>query len=609
MEYVCGATWLKSKGNIEKIYKFDAKSAPPQRKQFIYMIRTNLVVFKDVMDQISSLECLAPSSLETGIKPYNIIVFPTTLHIFEEMLECEGLIGLVDIYKFNWDFITLDNGVLSLEFDTYLYKDIFIKHENSLLESVAHTFRLFNMLLKRPNLIFAYGKHAETIIETVNRIENFRQTPSENETNDNPDFNAMIIVDRDKDYVSCLLTSVVYSSLLLELFNYNSGYLTVDPENNKVSKEKLEFLQVPKENDKLEEKRQISMLRMSAADDSIFRENRYRHFTEVTSILNTQAKNLGMESQNYKDMKLNEMKEFVANKLPQVTLQKKELFKHLISCEAIVQELGTHFSRLQIIEENMLMNENRKQVSAYIEEHLSTDIHRQSSIRLMCLLHLTCGLTNEEAIKFITNYCNVFGHQYLNVFSNLSAAKLFPDTFNVAKTNILSNIPLSTRQCQFQIDANKLKLFSIESNDNIQSPEKVSGIKLKKNATCPSYVFNGNYIPLVAQLSSIILKSNNFDEVYTKLAHLETQIKVGGCALGNQLKNLRDVSLSIKKGELPEPCFPLKPRTLFVYVVGGLSYAEIAACNLVERFTGSKLIIASDTIICGNDLIEAAFID
>lgn len=607
LEYVCGASWLKTKGNIEKIYKFDPKAPPPKRKQFIYLIKADLVTFKHVLDQISSYESLEPSSSDTGIKPYHIIVFPTILYSFEELLEAEGLFGIVELHKFNWDFITLDNGVLSLEFGTTLFREVFIKQDKSLLGSIAHTFRLYNMVLKRPNFILAYGDHAETILETVHRIENFRQTPFRDETQDNPDFNAMIILDRDKDYASCLLTSVVYSALLLELFNYNSGYLAVDRENNKLSKGKLRFLQVPKSDEKVDEKKTISMLRMSAADDFIFKDNRYRHFTEVTSILNEQAKSLGMESKNYKDMKLDEMKEFVANKLPQVTAQKKELFKHLVSCEAIVQELGTNFSRLQSIEESMLFNDNRKQTINYIEEQLSTDVHRYSTLRLICLLHLTSGITNDEANKFITNYCNAFGHQFLQVFSNLCNAKLFPDTLNVTKTNILSNIPLPIRQSQFQIDANKLKLFPIEPKDNPVSPTKATGIKLKKDATCPSYVFNGNYIPLVAQLSSILLKANNFDEVYSKLSHLETQIKVGGRAVDNHLKSLKEVNLNVKKGEIPPPSFPLRPRTLFVYVVGGVTYAEIAACNLVERFTGSRLVIASDTIISGNDLIESTF--
>lgn len=528
------------------------------------------------------------------------------LHSFDLLLEAEGLYGLVELYRFNWDFILLDSGLLSLEFKPCLFRQIFIRHDTSLLGPIAHTFRLFNMMSKRPNIIVAYGENSENILNMVHRIENSRYALSRDESDDNPDFNAMILMDRDKDYASSLLTSVVYSGLLLELFQYKAGYVTVDVENNRIVKEKLKFLQLPKAN---ENKKEVSTIRMNGTSDNIFRENRYRHFADVISLLSSNAKTLGMEGKNYKDMKLSDMKEFVANKLPRVAAQKKELFKHLISCEAIVQELGGTFERHQTIEEHMLLNVNRKHVLAYIEEQISTDAHKFNTIRLMCLLHVTCGLTIDEAHKFIINFCNAFGHEYLSVFSNLANAKLFPDISSTSKSNILSNISIPIRQTPFQVEANKLKLFPVEPKDNpsAQSPSKSSGIALKKDSTCPSYVFNGNYIPLVAQLSNILLKANNFEDISNKLLHLDTQIKIGGKSFGENLQSLKDITLNIKRGDFQGPNFPLRPRTVFIFIVGGVTYAEIAACNLIERFTGSKIVLSSDSIITGQDLIESAF--
>uniref|UniRef100_A0A336MNX7 CSON004627 protein n=1 Tax=Culicoides sonorensis TaxID=179676 RepID=A0A336MNX7_CULSO len=605
LEYVCGASWLKNKG-IDKIYKLDIVNPPPKRHQFIYLITADLLTFKHVLDQISGYES-RESRNDNGLKSYHLIIFPTILHCFDELLESEGLYGVVELYRFNWDFISLDSGVLSLEYTPKLYREIFIKGDTSLLGSVAHTFRLYNMVLKRPHMILTYGEQSEAMLNMVHRIENSRSAPFRDESKDNPDFTAMILVDRDKDYASALLTSVVYSSLLLELFQYKSGYVTIDVENNRIVKEKLKFLQISKsEATDTKSKKDIATLRMHSGSDNIYKENRYRHFADVVSLLSSQAKSLGVESKTYKEMKINEMKEFVSNKLPQVTAQKKELFKHLIACEAIVQELGATFERHQTIEENMLHNENRKQVIAYIEEMLSTDAHKFNTIRLMCLLHITCGVAPDEASKFITNYCNAFGHQYLTVFNKLANAKLFPELGTSNRTNILSSISIPMKQTPFQIDANKLKLFPTESNDvpDTQTPTKSPGIPLKKDSTCSSYVFNGNYIPLVAQLAQVILKANNFDDISTKLAHLDTQIKISGKSIGDKMKTL---SLAIKRGDMTGPNFPVRPKTIFIFIVGGVTYAEIAACNLIERFTGAKIVLASDSIITGSDLIEAAF--
>lgn len=600
---MCGASWLRNKG-IDKIYKFDPKNPPPRRKQLVYFISADLLTFKHVLDQISGYEALSPAG-EGEIRPYNVIVLPTILHTFDELLEAEGLYGVVELYKFNWDFLNLDTGLLSLEIGVRFFREVFIRNDSSLLGAVAHTFRLYNMVLKRPMLTLAYGEHSETILRTVHRIENFRQAPFRDETKDNPDFTAMIVMDRDKDYASCLLTSVVYSALLLELFTYKSGYLTIDLENNKIAMEKLEFLKLNTESGAA--KKETSTLRMSETNDAIFKENRYRHFTEVTGLLNSQAKSLGVEGKSFKDMKINEMNEFVTNKLPQVAAQKKELFKHLMTCEAIVQELGGHFVRHQTIEEHLLLNENRKQVLTYVEEQLSTEARKFGTLRLMCLFHVTCGLTPDEATRFITNYCNAFGHQHLTVFSNLSAAKLFPDVSIGGKSNILSNISLPIQKTPFQNDANKLKLFPVEPDKSPQSPAKSAGINMKKDSTCPSYVFNGNYIPVVAQLANILLKSPTFDEMAAKLSHLDVKVAGKFADDSGLLRSLKEVAAGVKKNDLSPPIFPLRPRTLFVFIVGGVTYAEIAACNLVERFTGSKIVLASDAIISGSDLVQAAF--
>lgn len=48
----------------------------------------------------------------------------------------------------------------------------------------------------------------------------------------------------------------------------------------------------------------------------------------------------------------------------------------------------------------------------------------------------------------------------------------------------------------------------------------------------------------------------------------------------------------------------LLPKIIVICVVGGITYAEVAACRLIEGSTGIRLVLASDTIITGNKLIQ-----
>ncbi|KAL9697430.1 hypothetical protein quinque_000871 [Culex quinquefasciatus] len=603
LEHVVGASWLRKNG-IDKIYKFDPKNPPPKRKQFLYFLSANLLQFKSALDQISSFQSQTSSSLKvaeadrTGHGQYHVVVFPLVLASFEQLLEEEGLYGSVQLYSFQWDFIALDQGLLSLELPN-VYGDVFVREDRSMLGSIAQSLRVFNMVAGRPNMVFTLGENSEKVFQMMQRIDAGKKVKS-GAGKDVPDFSTMLIVDRDRDYPSCLLTPVVYSGLLLEIHKFVSGSLTIESSGNKIKSGKLAILQ---KDEPQKSKHESTNIRMNATQDVIYQENRYRHFSEVIGLLSSQAKALGLEGKMYsKDMKLSEMKDYVTNKLPKVAAQKKELFKHLLLCETIVDEIGGNFEKHQLIEESILTNTNRKQIMAYIDELMAADAHKYNTLRLICLYHVTLGLTSEDMTKLMTAYLNAFGYHHLTVFNSLTTARLFPDTTNLTKAKILSQISIPILKSPFQIEANKLKLLPTDSNDSntpVSSPTSPTGSGKKQQ--CPSYVFNGNYIPLVAQLSQMILSATSFDELNNRFGHLE-RLKLGGKNFVP--KTIRELSITSAKAEVNQ-LLPLKAKTIFVFVVGGVSYAEVAACHVVEKWTGGKIILASDTVLSGCDLIES----
>lgn len=258
------------------------------------------MTFKYVLDQINNILANTILSQDTGFKDFHVICFPNVLFSFHHLLEEEALFGLVELYRFQWDFIALDRNVLSLELGPNFFKEVFIKHDTSLINSIATSFRLFNLVNKRPNLILAYGQQSEMVLSMVNRMENFRKQSLKDESADVPDFNTMIILDRNKDYPSCLLTPVVYSGLLLELFEHKAGYLTIDNCNNKIKSGKLELLQAPADK-KIDEaaKKDCSTLMMHGPHDEIYNQNKYRHFSDVINLLGQQSKILGVEGKHF----------------------------------------------------------------------------------------------------------------------------------------------------------------------------------------------------------------------------------------------------------------------------------------------------------------------
>lgn len=590
---------FRSKG-INKIYRFDSKNPPQRRSTIVYFISASLITFKYVLDQIHAINShqqMEKQLTDMGNKPYHIIVMPTTFRSFDVVLEEEGLYGFVEMHRFNWDFITIDTGALSLELPQ-LFREVFIREDTSLLPSLAHSLRILNMVCQRAPILITYGENSAKVADMIDRIEGNPKNRAEEQKSD---FGAVIIMDRNKDYASALMTPVTYSGLLLEIFRSIAGTLQIDEQNNRIQSEKLPYLKNKTKKEEKNLKENVAKLTLNDSVDGIYFENRYKHFSEAISLLSFQAKALGMESRNIHGMELSEMQEFVSKTLPKVTTQKKELFKHLILCENIVNELGANFEQLQTMEESMLYNRNKKHNFQKVQELLTTDAHRFNSLRYICLLHLTCGLSSDDTTSFMTNYLNAFGYQHLPIFSHLATAKLFPDLPNLTKTKILTNISLPKWQNPFQIEANRMKLLPVNINTDSNEPEPTAG---RRHPISPSYVFNGSYIPLIAQLTNVLLSADKIDDFAEKFGHSE-QIQFHRCFQQSKL-NVKDTVAAVKRGEILEFC-PIKPRTVFCFIIGGVTYAELAAVNFVEKMTGSKIIVASDVIASGADFIEAAF--
>lgn len=196
------------------------------------MIFANLVTFKHVLDQISLLKSSNPPEHD-GIKEFHVIIVPNMFFVFQNLLETEGLAGFVQLHGFSWDFLKIDRNLMLLEFPS-TFQQVFVKKDKSLLSSIAKSIRVFTFVHKRPNLILTCGENSEKVVDMLNKLKR----PAADE---NPDFNAMIVIDRDVDYPSCLLTPVTYSGLMLELFDMKAGVLNIE-EENKMSSGKLEFL-------------------------------------------------------------------------------------------------------------------------------------------------------------------------------------------------------------------------------------------------------------------------------------------------------------------------------------------------------------------------------
>lgn len=546
---------------MDKIFSLEKGGVNCVNPQWVYLIYSDLITAKRVCDQINA------KLHQNNQNSYHLIFVPNDLVAIQQLLEEEGVHGIVTVHTFPWELIRLDGGVLSYELPG-LFKMLFVDGDRSMLSAVARSLWSLQLLFGRIPLTMTQGRFSSQIRTMVDIL--FDELGSSDKADS--EISCMLVVDRDVDYASVLLTPVTYVGLLDEVFGISSGTVELDGRvtgNKEGTVKKVTY--------------QLS------SSDAIYNEIKNRHFSDVFSFLSSKAKELHSEYDRHRSMTLHDMKHYVATELQEVTALKRSLAYHIGICEVIIGEMGHRFESLHQAEQNMLEGRNKRENFNYIEECFATS-GKLSSLRLLCLLALTQdGLSADEVMSLKTQFLHCCGYEHLVAFRNLEKLGLL--TRQGTGTNqgsvssganegagkladrvaqVVSQLP--KRVGSFQAFAHRLKLFPEVSDEyDLKHPKD------------PGYVFGGLYVPVVCQLVSLLIKKELSPDEVMKL----------GPSIGTTswAQNAGDWSSA--------------PHSFLVYFVGGVTYAEIAAFQLLEKLTGARILVAGTSIINGNSFIKS----
>ncbi|CAB0007529.1 unnamed protein product [Nesidiocoris tenuis] len=547
LERIVGVSKLKAHG-VDKIYRFEKGDIPFTNTQRVFFVSADLITMKFVSDKIN-----AEISQKNDGNSYHVILVGRKLRSIVNMLENEGTYGYVSLHVFQWELIKLDTKLLSLEQHT-LFRSLFVEGDQSSLPSLAKSIWTMCMILGRPPVTVVQGKYSHIVDNMVTRMFEELGKPSKEES----EIGCMIIADRDLDYATPLLTGGTYSCLLDEVFGIKSGI--VEMKDNKNNTPGGYFLN---------------------SADEVYSQIKARHFSDVFPFLSAKTKELNATRDKSKNMELDEMKQFISNELSVVTNFKKKLSYHISACESIITQMGRRYEGLQSAEQNILECRNRRETMTYIEDCLSMNIcDKYSILRLMCLMSIAQdGLFSDELQRLKLQFFHMFGYQHLSVFHSLEKAGICVEQAGLISTEVkgvnLANkvvqaVPLPTRRSTFTNFAQKLKLF----------PNLGESYELR-NPTDPGYVFGGAYIPVLCQI-----------------VHQLSKREVPVDDLPKLLPNC-----SVRSSNVSDQNF----RTFFVFVVGGVTYAEISAFQLIEKLCSCQIVIASSSTINGNIVIKSFF--
>jgi hypothetical protein len=546
---------------VDNICKLEKSGVNCVTSEWVYLIYSDLITAKRICDQINA------NLQKNNRNNYHLIFVPNDFVAIQQLLEEEGVHGIVTVHTFSWELIRLDGGILSYELP-HLFKMLFVDGDRSMLSAVARSLWSLQLLFGRIPLTLTQGRFSSQIQTMVDIL--FDELGSSDRADS--EISCMLVVDRDVDYASVLLTPVTYVGLLDEVFGVSSDSIELDSRvtgNQEGTAKKMTY--------KL------------SSTDAIYNEIKNRHFADVFPFLSGKVKDLHSDYDRRHNMAPHEMKHYVATELQKVAALRTSLAYHIGACEVIRDEMGHRFKSLHQAEQNMLEGRNKRENFSYVEECFATS-GKLASLRLLCLLALTQDeLSADEVTLLKTEFLHCCGYEHLVAFHNLEKLGLL--TRQGTETNqggvfsganeaagklagrvaqVVSQLP--KRVGSFQAFAHRLKLFPQVSDEyDLKHPKD------------PGYVFGGLYVPVVCQLVSLLIKNELSPDEVMKL----------GPSIGT-------TSWAQNAGKMSAA-----PKSFLVYFVGGVTYAEIAAFQLLEKLKGVRILVAGTSIINGNRFIQS----
>ncbi|KAI4114332.1 MAG: hypothetical protein LQ345_004871, partial [Seirophora villosa] len=427
---------------------------------------------------------------------FSIIWVPRRTLVSDRILEEAGVLGDIAVEVLPLHFIPLDQDVLSLALDDpfgdlYLQKDptsIFLAAQA--LMQIQHKYGLFPRIIGK-------GDNAKRLMELLLRMRSEAAAEESTATSrlgvmPSSTIESLIIIDREVDMVTPLLTQLTYEGLIDEMFGIK---------NNQAEIETSIIGQAPGQQPKAQSgaPQQQSLKRKIQLDssDKLYAQLRDANFAIVGPLLNKVARRLAGEYESRHGAKsTSELREFV-NKLPGYQAEQQSLKTHTsLTEEALKRTQSETFSRVLEIQQNLVSGSDPTGQHEAIEELIARDIPLTTILRLLCLEStISGGIRPKDLDAFKRLILHAYGHQHVLTLHNLSQMGLL-----VART--AANpfyIPVGGGGSESKVtnySALRKQLRLIVDEVNEQDPNDIA------------YVYSG-YAPLSVRLVQAIVQKQH----------------------------------------------------------------------------------------------------
>jgi len=517
---------------------------------------------------------------------FSIFWVPRRTIVSEKILEEAGVLGDTSIAEFPLYFLPLEKDLLSLELDDS-FADLYLRRDPTPTYLLARALMLIQQKHGLFPRITGKGDNAKKLADLLARMR--QELIAGEDTNESSKLGltpsttieSLIVIDREVDYATPLLTQLTYEGLIDEVVGIQNNQAEVDSSIVGVAPQLAQGSSTTGGAAPAQAKKRKILLDSS---DKLYEQLRDTNFAIVGSLLNKVARRLQTDYDSRHGTRTTaELRDFV-NKLPGYQAEQQSLKIHTGLAEEIMKHTRTdQFSRLLEVQQNLAAGADPSSQHDAIEELISRDAPLAEVLRVLCLEScISGGIKQRELELFKKMILQAYGYQHILTLDALEKLQLLLSR----SSPVASMIPMSGAGAAAGTKTNytylrkALRLIVDEVNEH--DPNDIA------------YVYSG-YAPLSVRLVQCILQKQYLTSITRGGTNTAAGAGTGGASQGwrgfdEAVKHVRGYTFDeIQKGEDKA----VKARALlsgsgekkivFVVFLGGITFTEIAALRFIAK--------------------------
>ncbi|PWY71739.1 vacuolar sorting protein [Aspergillus heteromorphus CBS 117.55] len=598
---------------VDRVFLLENGNVDSSQRNVVFLVHAEKIrQVRAVAEQIQRLQ-------RNGNVEHELSIFwvPRRTLVSNSILEEAGIIGDVNIAEMPLYFVPLEQDVLSLELEDS-FNDLYLQKNPG---STFHAAKALMDIQQRHGYfprIIGKGDHARRLADLLLRMR--RELDAEESSGlagisargllPSASTESLIIIDRQVDFGSALLTQLTYEGLIDETVGIKNNQADVDTSivGPTAVPQAQESSKAPQQSSKQGQKRKIQL----DSSDQLFSQLRDANFAIVGDILNKVARRLETDYESRHAAKTTtELREFV-NKLPTYQLEHQSLRVHTNLAEEIMRTTRSDiFRKILEVQQNNAAGADATYHHEAIEELIARDVPLKTILRLLCLEScMSGGLRPRDLESFKRQIVQAYGHQHLLTFWALERMELLQPRSSATSTTAMllpttgAAHPGSKTNYAYLRKSLRLVVEEVSEKD----PNDVA------------YVYSG-FAPLSIRLVQCILQKPYIlsllrgGAISAATPNPASASSPGWLGFEDVVKSARGATFSIvQKGD--DKAIRARQtisgnnatKTVYVFFLGGITFTEIAALRFIaaQEAPRRKIVICTTGMINGDRMMEAA---